>query len=218
MSRNFQIKHKSKDLILFQYELTENIKKLGYGIQLGFTIKKALEEDISLVGASLVGADLRGITLIGVNLEGVILVSCNMTNTTLIGVNLCGANLEGSNLMSAKLIDVSMKDASLIRVNMRDSSLMGVDLEGVEMVCSDLRGATFIDVNLKNTVMTGANTLGTNFGNSSLYPQVDIKLVDDTLVVTRDGEKIEAFSLYEKDAYSRAKSLKEKLLEVEVVE
>ena len=76
----FQIKHRWSGHLLFECKLSEEIKEQEYRFQLGFVVKKAIEEgadlrhadlrDANLRDADLRGADIRDASLAGADLTG----------------------------------------------------------------------------------------------------------------------------------------------------
>ena len=81
----FQIKHRWSGHLLFECKLTEEIKEQEYRFQLGFVVKKAIEE-----GADLRHADLRGANLRGANLRDADLRGADIRDASLAGADLTG--------------------------------------------------------------------------------------------------------------------------------
>ncbi len=114
----FQIKKRWSADVVFECELDAEIAGLSYGLQLGFVIKKALAEGVSLRDSDLRGSDLRGSDLSGSNLRDSDLRGSNLRGSDLSGSDLRGSDLSGSNL--------------------RDSDLRGSDLRGSNLSDSNL--------------------------------------------------------------------------------
>lgn len=91
------------------------------------------EEFKTLVGANLVGADLRNSYRKGESLCG-----ADLTNADLGGANLALADLTGANLWGACLRNTYLWNADLTGANLR-----GADMGGAFLRLADLRGAEF---------------------------------------------------------------------------
>ena len=74
--------------------------------------------DYNLIGADLIGADLRRANLSGADLSG-----ADLSGANLIGADLIDANLSGANLSGADLIDANLSGANLRRANLSGANL-----------------------------------------------------------------------------------------------
>ena len=94
----FQIKHRRKDLVVFECELNAEVEQQNYNFQLGYAVKEAVGKGAYLGGANLGGANLGGADLRDAYLGGANLRGANLRGADLTGANLTGANLRGANL------------------------------------------------------------------------------------------------------------------------
>ena len=67
----FQIKNRWSGKAVFECELSAEYENRGFGIKIGFAIKKAIKSDADLSGADLSGAVLRDAVLRDADLRGV---------------------------------------------------------------------------------------------------------------------------------------------------
>ena len=84
-----------------------------------------------LVGANLVGANLREANLVGANLVGANLEEANLREANLRGANLEKANLRGANLVGANLEEANLRGASLWNVAGNNKEIKNIN------VCSE---------------------------------------------------------------------------------
>ena len=75
----FQIKSRWDASVIFECKLAEEFKNRPKSEQLGEAVKKAVSQNVSLVGASLDGARLNRASLVGASLVGASLVGASLT-------------------------------------------------------------------------------------------------------------------------------------------
>ena len=139
MENNKKIKIQIKSVlgnILFEYEKENNTIK--------DTVEEAVKQRANLIGADLIGANLRSANLRDANLIGANLRSANLRDANLIGANLGSANLIGANLGSADLIGANLRSANLIGANLGSANLGSANLIGANLIGANLIGANLI--------------------------------------------------------------------------
>jgi uncharacterized protein YjbI with pentapeptide repeats len=139
-------------------EKLEALEKTGYVIKNRFTgaeiyastkdnvkdaVIEAVENDISLQGADLQGANLKGADLGEANLWG-----ANLKGADLQGANLKGADLQGANLKGADLQGANLKGADLKEANLKGADLWGANLKGADLGEANLWEANLKEANL----------------------------------------------------------------------
>lgn len=146
----------------------------------------------TLVGANLVGADLRNSDRKGESLCG-----ADLMNADLEGANLALADLTGANLREACLRNTYLWNADLTGANLR-----GADLEGAVLRLADLRGAQFEG---------GAMHLGALLGvilDKQQY--ASLRDILDEVGKTVDDEGTRAQVVRDKEIHSHYEHAKEK--------
>ena len=123
----FEIKSRWTGSVIFTAEI-EATDETPLGIKLGLAVKKAVEVNANLDGASLDGANLDGASLDGANL-----VRASLVRASLDGASLYGASLDGANLYGASLDGANLDGASLVRANLDGASLDGANLDGANL-------------------------------------------------------------------------------------
>jgi hypothetical protein len=118
-------------------------------------------------------ADLIGANLVGADLRGVILTDANLRHANLCGARLNGAILRGADLGEAKLRDADLSGASLIEVNLDSADmsyaiLNSAHLGGAYLIGANLFGASLGSANLINTNLTGACLFNINLRHANL--------------------------------------------------
>lgn len=111
----------------------------------------------TLVGANLVGADLRNSDRKGESLCG-----ADLMNADLEGANLALADLTGANLREACLRNTYLWNADLTGANLRGADLEGADLRMVDLTGADLRGVNMMGAELSGANLNGAKLRGAN--------------------------------------------------------
>ena len=94
----FQIKHRRKDLVVFECELNAEVEQQNYNFQLGYAVKEAVGKGAYLGGANLEDAYLGDAYLRDAYLGGAYLGGANLGGAYLGGAYLGGAYLGGANL------------------------------------------------------------------------------------------------------------------------
>ncbi|AFY71493.1 pentapeptide repeat protein [Thalassoporum mexicanum PCC 7367] len=94
------------------------------------------DEEISLMGADLSGANLTQANLNQVSLYNADLSGANLTQANLVGANLFNANLSDANLNQANL-----ERGKLYNANLQNASLVGAELHGTNLTSAKLTGA-----------------------------------------------------------------------------
>ena len=147
----FQIKNRFTGELAYECELSADIAGKSYSLQLGFTIKKAIEARANLAGANLAGAYLTGANLAGAYLAGAYLTGAYLTRANLAGAYLTGAYLTG---------------AYLTRANLAGANLAGAYLTGAYLTRANLAGANLAGANLTDAYLTDANLAGANLAGA----------------------------------------------------
>jgi uncharacterized protein YjbI with pentapeptide repeats len=132
----FEIKNRWTGAIIFEADC-ESLK---------LCVQLAIEQQVSLRNANLVGADLRNANLVGANLVG----------ADLRNANLVGADLRNANLVGAKLRNADLVGAKLVGADLRNADLVGADLVGANLGNANLVGADL--GNAKNSELVQAMT------------------------------------------------------------
>jgi uncharacterized protein YjbI with pentapeptide repeats len=133
---------------------------------------------LNLIGADLVGQDLREVNLAGLTMIGADLTEANLTGNDLSGTHLVGANLSRARLANANLANADLTGAhlagtDLAEVDLTKASLTGVDLTGVDLTRVKLAGLSLVGANLSHANlagkdMSGANLVGANLTGANL--------------------------------------------------
>ena len=131
-------------------------------------IELAVSENVNLIDANLIGANLRGADLIDANLSDANLRGADLIGANLRGADLIGANLRGADLIGANLSDANLRGADLIGANLSDANLRGADLIGANLIGANLRGADLIGANLIGANLRGADLIDANLIGANL--------------------------------------------------
>jgi uncharacterized protein YjbI with pentapeptide repeats len=100
--------------------------------------------DKSLVGAYLVGANLKGAKFLRyINLEGADLHEATFEGADLWCANLCNANLWRANLANTELTGVNFDDTDLISAQIQNAYLQGASFRRANMLRADLSLSKF---------------------------------------------------------------------------
>jgi uncharacterized protein YjbI with pentapeptide repeats len=155
----------------------EDSRKVTFEIRLPRGMRLDLTR-LNLIGADLVGQDLRevnlaGLTMIGADLTEANLTGNNLSGTHLVGANLSRARLAHANLANADLTGARLAGTDLAEVDLTKASLTGVDLTGVDLTRVKLAGLSLVGANLSHANlagkdMSGANLVGANLTGANL--------------------------------------------------
>ncbi len=131
-----------------------------------------------VVGARLVGRDLRfanawqaflaKANLEQVNLSGANLIETNFQSAHFVGANLNGADLLSANLDDASLDDASLRGANLVVASLIDARLRNADLTGANLSFADLQYADLYNADLTGAVLIDTVLDGANFEYADL--------------------------------------------------
>ena len=104
-----------------------------------------------VVGANLLGADLRGADLLGADLS-----DANLSGADLRGAYLLGANLLGADLSDANLLGADLRGADLSGADLRDADLSGAYLRVFksDLIAEILKLPNELE-NLRETLVAG---------------------------------------------------------------
>ena len=116
-----QIKHKHRDIVLFEIEAPSQSEKS----LMGYALEKAVAE--------------------GVNLAGAYLINCNLSNLSLKGAKLSSSILKGSDFSNSILTDSDMGESDLSGANFKNTDLSNVYLYSTILTNTNLQGAFFKD-------------------------------------------------------------------------
>lgn len=117
--------------------------------------------EVSLCGASLIGADLRR-------------------------ANLCGADLDHAALNDADLRDAELNSADLCNADLRQTDLRGVHLNGADLSGANLGGANLLWVNFRGAKVTEADFSNCVMGATQLG-NVDLSASRGLEMITHAG-------------------------------
>lgn len=124
---------------------------------------------VDLIGADLIGVNLRSANFADFNLSNADLRSANLIDANLRGAYLVGANLDGADLIRANL-----RSAYLVGANLKSVNLRSADLRSANLVDADLRGAYLVGADLRGAIVNQAK-FGNNLGIDDELRQVLIK-------------------------------------------
>ena len=124
-------------------------------------------QEVYLMGADLVGANLSdanldhanlaGADVYNANLKHANLVHANLMNARMYETNFTGANLEGANLTKTKLADTNFTSAHLMYAEMKGASFVAADLSHANLSSTKCLGANLSNTNLSNANLRGAD-------------------------------------------------------------
>jgi len=120
------------------------------------SLRFAVLDQSSLVGADLTGTDLRKASLKGTNLPGARLLYAQLQNADLEGAQLQNADLEGAQLQGTSLLLAQLQGADLVGAELQGSTLTGALLQGAALSGAQLQIADFRSAELKGANMSGA--------------------------------------------------------------
>lgn len=123
-------------------------------------------QDGSIVGRSLLRANLEELRLQDANLDKVKLVNAKLRNAKFGSVSLREARLNLADLANATLFDVNLTGADLGWANLQQARLINVNLTNAVLIETNLLGT-----NLSHTILNGANLIGAKYNNSTKWPQ-----------------------------------------------
>ena len=106
-------------------------------------------EEIILLDAYLVGADLRGVSFRNANLRGACLVHANLRGADLRNATLRQSRSYSDPLAFSKELPPIRKPALLYDADLSRANLMGADLSGANLVAVNLTGANLREANLR---------------------------------------------------------------------
>lgn len=133
----------------------------------------AIAENVSLLGAVLVGLDLRGLALpFGSDLSGVTFVRSDLAHAELNGVVLDRSFLMGADIRSASFRQASARHAFFDRcyasaADFREADLRDSGFEGADLSDARLRGARVRGTRFWRTSLIGATGFGGSHFNGS---------------------------------------------------
>jgi uncharacterized protein YjbI with pentapeptide repeats len=123
-----------------------------------------------LVGAILIGtnlrkadlaeADLRGAALHATHLQDASLYKARLQNAWLDDAELQGASLDEAELQGAVLQNAKLQGASLNNANLQATSLEGAELQGASLVGARLQGASLADASFQGATLDRAYLQG----------------------------------------------------------
>ena len=120
-------------------------------------------QEVYLIGADLVGANLSDANLDHANLAGADVYNANLKHTSLVHANLMNARMYETNFTGANLEGANLTKTKLADTNFTSANLMYAEMEGASFVAADLSHA-----NLSSTKCLGANLSNTNLSNANL--------------------------------------------------
>lgn len=120
-------------------------------------VKKAIEENKTLMGMDLQRLDLRDIDLSRTSLNGANLARAKLKNAE-------ETNLNGVILLAADLRDANLKGAYLVRANLNSANLEHADLTGAR-----LKGATMVHAKLNTAVLNNTDLTHAKLNNAKLW-------------------------------------------------
>jgi uncharacterized protein YjbI with pentapeptide repeats len=133
---------------------------------------KNCEDEGAVIGAQLIGVDLRYASAKSAffactDLSGADLTGAHLTGADLRGVRLTGADLSGAHLQSVRL-----SSADLTNANLRGAHLNLADLSGALLSLADLTGA-----DLRGTHLNGAELIAADLKDADLF-EADLTFSD----------------------------------------
>lgn len=131
---------------------------------IGTDLKEANFYRADLNGADLSGADLRWADLSEAELNGAYLSEANLCASYLIGANIIGADVRGAHLIGASLIG-----ADLYKTYLNGANLSRADLSTANLSRADLSWANLGGSDLKSTIMVETCLCGTDLTGSCVY-------------------------------------------------
>lgn len=108
------------------------------------------ENDVSLSGINVPGADLSLINLSGADLNGAVLSRTDLSDSDLSGAKLYNANLRGASLSRADLSDTDLSDANLSFTNLSNADLSRAKLYDANLSSANLNHAKLDDAEIND--------------------------------------------------------------------
>lgn len=124
-------------------------------------LSQAYMVNVSLLGASLVGTDLRAADLTNAAMDGANVTKADLGESRMRDASLVGARMGRARLSHAVLIGADLRSAALQEVSGRELRLMRADIRGTDFRLAYFRYADFTDVKFdSDTNLSGAFLLG----------------------------------------------------------
>jgi uncharacterized protein YjbI with pentapeptide repeats len=126
------------------------------------SLRFAMLDGSSLIGANLAGADLRKASLqyamlLSVTLTGAHLQGADLSSAQLQGADLSSAELQGTILRLTQLQGANLDFAQLPAAPLGGAPLQGANLSQAWLQCADLRAAQLQGANLRDAHLQGAD-------------------------------------------------------------
>jgi uncharacterized protein YjbI with pentapeptide repeats len=125
-------------------------------------------DNMSIVGANPIGANLNGADLIKADLTGANVTSADLTGANRIGATLDHATLTSANLIGAVLTGANLAGAVLTGANLAGAKLVHARLAGAFLAGAVLTGANMESADLPEAHLAGANLIGANLAYANL--------------------------------------------------
>ncbi|XHX80673.1 MAG: pentapeptide repeat-containing protein [Stenomitos frigidus ULC029] len=124
-------------------------------------VKSRIQEQLSLFGAYLNGANLQSAYLPRANFQRAWLVGANLKDAFLGGAILEQAILDNADLSGADLTSVKLQNSSLWTANLQAVNLRSANLEGALLRETNLRGTKFREIDPQQSSLIGVrNAVG----------------------------------------------------------
>ena len=125
-------------------------------------------QDLNEDNVSLRGLDVPGAELVDINLSRANLSQANLNKSDLTNANLSHANLDNAILSHAKLSGANLSYAKLSFARLNNVNFSSADLTGANLICADLKQANLSGAIFKNASLSGANLEGAYLTGANL--------------------------------------------------
>jgi hypothetical protein len=126
----YQIKNRFSGEVQFECELTADLENSGYGLKLGFAVKKAIEGTADLRYANLRSADLRYADLRSADLSSADLRSADLSSADLRSANLRSADLRSIKADVFMVLAYAINEIPALITALKDGKVDGSTYKG----------------------------------------------------------------------------------------
>ncbi|HLO88147.1 MAG TPA: pentapeptide repeat-containing protein [Nostocaceae cyanobacterium] len=150
----------------FHYQAWSQVDA-AHNIKVSYARILALQ-DLNEDNVSLRGLDVPGAELININLPRANLSAANLQGADLSNANLSHANLDNAKLSQAQLSAANLSHANLGFANLTQANLSSVNLSHANLICANLSNTNMSGANLRNANLSGANLHGAYLTGANL--------------------------------------------------
>jgi uncharacterized protein YjbI with pentapeptide repeats/hemoglobin-like flavoprotein len=175
----------------FHYQAWSTVDA-AHNIKVSYARILALQ-DLNEDNVSLRGLDVPGAELVNINLPKANLSAANLQETDLSNANLSHANLDNAKLAQSQLSGANLSHTHLGFANLSQANLSNTNLSHANLICANLSNTNMSGANLRNANLSGANLNGAYLTGANLKnARVNISDLDGAFLegaIMPDGTK-----------------------------